>query len=464
MGSDMNETAEHAPSFVSRLLARIGNPLNWSVADRVLLIACVVTPLTIWYLVIFHYLMAHPDIASYIDRTVLAVTIRFQTVLVAVWGLLLIVTALLRRRAANSKWFVHALVSAYVWTVVYFTFLIGPFTSIFMPAGLLAGVAVGLIMLDARIVVPWVLIGFALIFGIVLLEQGRWIPYAPLLLRAPFEDGHLHGSWILTIEAVGLSLLPITCGLFYYLISSWHTREDQLVQTKELLTRANGIISRYVPAQVAEGILSNDFNPALKYERRKITVVFSDVRNFTEIADKLEPEEMSRVLNEYLSEMALIADRHGGTLDQFLGDGVLIYFGAPTATDDKDHAVRAIRMGLEMQARVRELSAKWQDEILEHPFEIRIGVNTGHASVGNFGSAGRMAYMAVGRPINLAARLQTHCTPGRILMSHATWLLVRDRFPCEEKGEITVKGTHFPVKVYELAMTARTSGSAAHDS
>jgi class 3 adenylate cyclase len=443
----------------SRLLTRIGNPLNWSPASRVLLVACVVTPLTVWYLAVFHYLMAHPEVATYINREILAVTVQIQTISVLAWTALTLLAFAFRRRVPDSRWLVHAMVILYFWTVVYFTFLIGPFTSMFLPVGLLAGVAVGFILFETRIVLPWVLAGFVFLVGIVLLVQLGRISYAPLLLRAPFESGHLDGSWILGVEAVGFALLPITAALFYFLITSWHQRETQLAKAMEQLARANGIITRYVPAQVAEGILADNFDPTLKYERCKITVVFSDVKGFTEIADKLEPEEMSKVLNEYLSEMAVIAERHGGTLDQFLGDGVLIYFGAPVATNDKDHALRAVRMGLEMQARVRELSAKWQDEILEHPFEIRIGVNTGHASVGNFGTAGRMAYMAVGRPVNLAARLQTHCTPGHILMSHSTWLLVRDTFPCVDKGEIQVKGSHFPVKVFEV--TANPSGAAS---
>lgn len=446
----MAETADRAPSLLSRLLARVGNPMNWNVAERVLLVCCVMVPLTIWYLLMFRYLLTHPAVAPYVNREVLAIVIRIQIFVVSAWVTLSVAALILRRHAPHSRWLVHALAISFVGTICYFGYSIGPFSSMFLAVGSLAGVAVGLMLFDERIILRWILVGVPVIGGMILLEQTGRIPYAPLLLRAPFENGHLEGSWILTIDAVGFSVLPIVAAFFYYLITSWHARENQLAKTMEQLARANGIITRYVPTQVAEGILADNFNPALKYERSKITVVFSDVRNFTEIADKLEPEEMSRVLNEYLSEMAQIAERHGGTLDQFLGDGVLIYFGAPVATNDKDHAMRAIRMGLEMQARVRELSTKWQNEILEDPFEIRIGVTTGHASVGNFGTAGRMAYMAVGRPVNLAARLQTHCEPGNILMSHPTWLLVRDTFPCADKGEIQVKGTHFPVKVYEV--------------
>lgn len=448
----MSLTAGRESTLTSRLLARMGNPLNWSAADRVLLAECVVTPLTVWYLAVLHYLKAHPAIAPFINRDVLAITLRMQTALVATWLVLIAATLFFRWRTPNGRWLIYALLALFTWTVCYFAYLIGPFSGFFLPAAFLAGFVITLILFDERVTLGMTLAITVAVISMVTLEQLGLIPYAPLLLRAPYDSGHLQGSWILTVEAVGISLLPIICGLSYFLITHWRTRENQLLQTKELLTRANEIISRYLPAQVAEGILSNDFNPALKYERRKITVVFSDVRNFTEITDKLEPEEISRVLNEYLSEMASIAERHGGTLDQFLGDGVLIYFGAPVATDDQDHALRAIRMGLEMQTRVRELSKKWQDEILEHPFEIRIGINTGHASVGNFGSVGRMAYMAVGRPINLAARLQTHCTPGNILMSHSTWLLVRNSFACVDKGEIQVKGTHFPVKTYEVTV------------
>ncbi len=450
----MPATDQHSASQPAGFMSRIGNPLNWSIASRSLLLTCVVTPLTIWYLVIFHYLMANAEVVPYIDREVLAITIRLQTGLVAAWFLLIALLLVMRRYAPDSQWSVHALGALFVWTVAYFAFMIGPFSSMFLPAAFLAGSAASLIILDKTLVSVWLVLLFLIAVGMILLEQMGLIPYAPLLVRAPYQDGHLDRSWLLTVEAVAFFLLPSIGCLLYFLITNWHARERELAQAKEQLVSANAVISRYVPTQVAAGILANDFHTSFRHERRKITVFFSDVKNFTEIADRLEPEEMSRILNEYLSEMTHIADQHGGTLDQYYGDGILIYFGAPTATNDKDHALRAIRMGRDMQARVRQLSAQWQEEILEHPFEIRIGINTGYASVGNYGTQKRMAYMAVGRPVNLAARLQANCEPGRILISHSTWLLVRDTFVCTEKGEIQVKGSHLPVKVYEVGDTA----------
>ena len=127
---------------------------------------------------------------------------------------------------------------------------------------------------------------------------------------------------------------------------------------------------------------------------------------------------------------------------------MVCFFGAPVATDDRDHALRAVRMALEMNRRVAELEPNWRKFGARRPLLIRIGVNTGVASIGSFGSRRRMDYTAIGRQVNLAARLETQCEPGNVLMSHSTYALVRDEIPCELKGEIQVKGIHHPVQVY----------------
>jgi len=115
-------------------------------------------------------------------------------------------------------------------------------------------------------------------------------------------------------------------------------------------------------------------------------------------------------------------------------------------------------MALAMQRRVRELQARWFAAGIEEPFQIRIGINTGMASVGDFGSAGRIAYSAIGTQTNLASRIQAACTPGRILISHSTWALVHDVFPCVERGSIEVKGLHYPVRVYEVTDDSEPDG------
>jgi len=235
-----------------------------------------------------------------------------------------------------------------------------------------------------------------------------------------------------------------------YIVEQWRSREADLARTTDQLARANEVISRYVAAQLSEQILAGNYATGDKPERRRIVVFFSDIRGFTETADRVEPEELSRILNEYLTEMTAIATRYGGMIDKFVGDAIMILFGAPQATDDRDHALRAVRMALAMQERMVTLRAKWQQEGMEEPFAIRIGINTGHASVGNFGSRDRLDYTAIGRQVNLAARLQVSCEPGKVLLSHSTWVLVNDQIAGTPKGAITVKGIHNPVNVYEV--------------
>jgi class 3 adenylate cyclase len=224
-----------------------------------------------------------------------------------------------------------------------------------------------------------------------------------------------------------------------------------LAQTSSELARANETISRYVAGHLVQRIRAGQYDDVGQHERRKLTLFFSDIKDFTVLSERLEPEDLSALLNEYLSEMSVIAGRHGGTIDKFVGDAIMILFGAPVATKDRDQAVRAVRMAIEMQERVATLREKWSRHGVEDPVSVRIGINTGQATIGTFGCAERMDYTAIGRQVNLAARLQAHCEPGSILVSHSTYALIRDEIPCVSRGEIQVKGFEHPIRVYETA-------------
>jgi class 3 adenylate cyclase len=210
-------------------------------------------------------------------------------------------------------------------------------------------------------------------------------------------------------------------------------------------------LDRYLPPQVVESVLAGRHDSIERKQRMSVTVFFSDLKGFTEIADQLPPDALATVLNEYLSEMADIAFRHGGTLDKFIGDAVMVFFGAPVACDAADHARRCVEMAIDMQRHLRTLNTGWKARgLIRADLVARMGIHTGEATVGSFGSHNRLEYTAIGNAVNLASRLEGKDTPGCILVSHDTWSLVDGRFRAKARGPIEVKGFSAPVDVFEI--------------
>ncbi len=224
---------------------------------------------------------------------------------------------------------------------------------------------------------------------------------------------------------------------------------DLQTQTR-IIDQAHRFLSRYVPSQLVGKILAGDVEPVRDHRRRKLTLFFSDIKDFTRATDAMEPEDMGGLLNEYFACMNDIIQKYDGTLANISGDALFVFFGAPDSTHDRDHALRCVRMAIDMQQKMRELQHKWFNEGVEFPLLIRCGINTGMATVGSFGSRQRSEYSAMGMQVNLASRLETACKPGSILISHSTWALVNDQIDCLGDEVIEVKGFSRPVRVYEV--------------
>ena len=218
-------------------------------------------------------------------------------------------------------------------------------------------------------------------------------------------------------------------------------RELELLSTK---------LSKYLSPQVYSSIFTGQRNVEIASSRKKLTVFFSDIADFTATTDDLESEELTGLLNHYLTEMAKIALKHGATIDKYVGDAIMAFFGDPETKGVKEDAIACVNMAIEMQQRMRELQLEWRDAGSEKPFELRIGIHTGYCTVGNFGSEDRMDYTIVGNEVNLAARLQSHADLGSILMSHETYSLVKDIVLAEEQEPIHAKGFAKPVRNYKV--------------
>jgi class 3 adenylate cyclase len=216
---------------------------------------------------------------------------------------------------------------------------------------------------------------------------------------------------------------------------------SELVRTGEL--------RRFLPQHVADGLLEGELEPEEAFARRKITSLFADMVGFTDLSESLEPEELALVLNDYLREMSALAVAHGGALDNFIGDGLMVVFGAPLPSQEGAQALAAVRTAFGMRDRARELAAEVRGRGIPADLQIRVGINTGHCTVGVFGSELLQSYTAIGTPINLAARLQAEAPRDGILCGFSTHALIQERVRARALS-MTVRGIAGPIEAYEI--------------
>ena len=222
----------------------------------------------------------------------------------------------------------------------------------------------------------------------------------------------------------------------------------RLGETNDFLAGVSKKLSRYLSPQIFASIFSGERDVAIHTERKKLTIFFSDIKDFTATTERLQPEDLAALLNEYLTEMSAIAIAWGGTIDKFIGDAIVVFFGDPETKGAAEDAQAAVRMAVEMQSRLVELNAIWRGRGIEEPFRVRMGINTGFVNVGNFGSVERMDYTIIGGEANLAARLETSAEPGAIVLSYETYALVRDVVAATAQPPIRVKGISRDVVPY----------------
>jgi adenylate cyclase len=246
------------------------------------------------------------------------------------------------------------------------------------------------------------------------------------------------GIWIDLVGPMGILVFG------FALVTSYRffTEEKEKLWIKQAF-------SHYLSDEVISELMEDPDRLKLGGERRLITVLFSDIRGFTAFSESREPEEVVGMLNEILSEQVDVVFKHGGTLDKFVGDELMAFFGAPGTRHLKDHALVAVRVAVEIQARMAVL----QEERIrdnKHPLQIGIGINTGDMVVGNMGSSVRMDYTVIGDNVNLGARLCSAAGKNEIIISEATYSLVAEHVQAEKLEPIAVKGKVKPISIYKV--------------
>jgi class 3 adenylate cyclase len=255
-----------------------------------------------------------------------------------------------------------------------------------------------------------------------------------------------------------LTILGFICLMTYFGVGSFYQNSqiqyisDRKTYYSEQMNRYmefSNQLSRYAPLQLWHSIMKGESAAKIEYKRKKITIFFSDIQGFTELSETLIPDDLAFLLNDYLSHMTEIAQHYEATVDKFMGDAILIFFGDPISQGVEQDAKTCLDMAIEMRQQMKLLRERWIK--MGYPaLHIRMGISTGYCHVGNYGAAHRMAYTIVGRDANLAARLQSAAAVDEILISDETYNLIKNDYLCAPKTPITLKGIQAPVNTWQV--------------
>ena len=328
------------------------------------------------------------------------------------------------------------------------------FPTPFAPLRTMPGVAIHANILDTllagipiRRAPPWFDTGLAVLAG----AAAGWIasvlrPLSAFLLVSGTALGFLAGTqaafrW----GRLWLDVLPVPLALLvpYVGVVVKNFAQEQLEKRR---------LSRFFSPNVVKEIVRQKDDAGLGASRRRMTVLFSDIRGFTSMSEKMEPEEVVAFLREYLTEMTEAVFHHGGTVDKYIGDAIMALYNVPF--EASDHAAQAVRTALEFQRRLAPLAERFATKH-RGTLACGVGINTGDAVVGTIGSQQRLEYTAIGDTINLGSRLESITKDFNVpvVISEATWLEIKDLFETRYLGEVTVKGKEIPVKIYTVLDT-----------
>jgi adenylate cyclase len=288
------------------------------------------------------------------------------------------------------------------------------------------------------IVIEILLLGFIALFALTLSSRGLWVSallllFGYLMLAAV---SFIYGNVIFNI--VRPSIITLTA-VFGVIVFRFINEERE----KEATRRS---FESYLPPSVVKRQLAHP-ESIFEVQKKELTIMFTDIKSFTTYSAIMTPDQVQRFLGEYFNAMVQIVFKYEGTVDKYIGDGLMVFFGAPEP--QSDHAVRCVKAAIEMQKKCRQLKIKWTDEGT-FPLHIRIGVNTGEVVVGNMGTAKKLSYTVLGSDVNLANRLESNAPVEGIMISKRTNELIKDHIHTLPHEPVLVKGLDIPIEVYTV--------------
>lgn len=295
-----------------------------------------------------------------------------------------------------------------------------------------------------------VTLALALLLGILAVGGAASFPIRPSIASLTLLMGAYSGAafWLFAKKAVWLDLVPVEFSMFFPSLGVILYR--YVLEEKEKRS-IKGLFRKYVSRNVLDALLKEPRQLALGGIRKKVTILFADIKSFTTYCESQPPEQVVKQLNEFFSEMTHAVFKYDGTLDKFVGDSIIAFFGAPREDPRRASALQAVSCAFEMKGRLEALQARWR-ETGEEVLEMGIGINTGEAIVGNIGSRQFMEYTVVGDAVNVCARIEnlTRLYHAPILVTDSTYEEIKPYVEAQSLGEITVKGRREKVLVYSL--------------
>ncbi|MGK5093618.1 7TM diverse intracellular signaling domain-containing protein [Deltaproteobacteria bacterium TL4] len=226
--------------------------------------------------------------------------------------------------------------------------------------------------------------------------------------------------------------------------------QQEIQFQQEQLSSLNSKLAKYLSPQLYHALFEGKKEVTLESARKQLTIFFAAIKGFTEATDHLETEVITELLNEYLHEMSEIVLAHGGTIDKYIGETIMGFFGDPETRGEREDSIACVKMAVNMREKMLELQKRWESKGLEELLNIRMGINSGYCTIGNFGTENRLEYTIMGSHVNLTKLFQYRADPGQILISQQVYLLVKEAFICEETEKLHAAGIAEPIPAYQV--------------
>ena len=287
-----------------------------------------------------------------------------------------------------------------------------------------------------------------------------------LIFLAGSGLGHLLLPLTTNLSDINILIIFLLVALYFAAsIQQSHIKNVQLSNQLDAankenseLTRQTFNLSKYLSPTIRRAMLSGK-RTTLESQDKNVTIFFSDLSGFTQLAERLEADDSALFLNIYLTEMSEIATRFGGTIDKIIGDSIMVFFGDPESRGIKNDALSCVSMALAMRKAMTKLKNRWQAVGIENPSSIRMRINSGLCKVGHFGTEHHLTYTLLGRSVNLASRLESAADNDEILISFSTYSLVKDIVNCVPKGQLAIKGFSQPIIAYSAVDLSTRHGN-----